>query len=43
MIAGLLIRIEEVPDWMLWPFLVVLVVVLAGATRWVLGGSSDRT
>lgn len=43
MIASLLIRIQEVPDWILWPFLAALVVVLAAATRWVLGGRSDRS
>jgi len=43
MIAGWLIRIEEMPDWVLWPFLVVLVLVIAAATRWVLGGGSDQT
>lgn len=43
MIASLLIRIKEVPEWILWPFIAVLVIVFAAAARWVLGGGSDRT
>ena len=43
MLANFLIHIKEVPDWILWPFIVILAAVFTAAARWVLGSGSDRT
>ena len=43
MLARVLIRIHEVPDWILWPFIAILAGALTAAARWVLGGGRDRT
>lgn len=31
-----LIQITEVPDWILWPFIAILVVALIGTVTWIL-------